>query len=74
MCFWRLGKESFQKLSKARIISIFTYSFDNRNTHVSGVTTYVMAWILLTRSMKSSLIYKVSLSLRKFIKISVCQN
>ena len=40
----------------------------------SGVTSYVIAWMLKTRSMTPSLIYKVSFSLRKIIQISVCQN
>ena len=35
---------------------------------------YVIAWVLQTRSMAPSSIYKVSFSLRKIIQISVCQN
>ena len=43
----------------------------NDNT---GVTFYVIAWMLQTCSMAPSLIYMVSFSLRKFIQISVSQN
>ena len=41
---------------------------------ISGVTTYVIAWMLQTRSMMPSLIYKASIPLRNFLQISVCQN
>ena len=37
---------------------------------VSRVTTYVIAWMLQTRSMTPSLIYTVSFSLRKVVQIS----
>ena len=40
---------------------------------VTGVTTYVIAWMLQTRSMGPSLIYTVSFSLGKITQISVCQ-
>ena len=40
----------------------------------TAVTTYVITWMLQTRSMAPSLIYKVSFSLRNIKQISVCQN
>ena len=46
----------------------------NHLTTPPGVTIYVIAWMLQTRSMAPSLIYTVSFSLRKIIQISVFQN
>ena len=40
----------------------------------SGVTTYVIAWMLQTCRMAPSLIYTVSFSLCKIIQISAYQN
>ena len=65
----------------------YIYNQSNSNKHTGlfknnsvkrrkyqGVTTYVIAWMLQTRSMAPSLIYTVSFSLRKIVQISVCQN
>ena len=41
---------------------------------ISGVTIYVIAWMLYTRSITTSSVYKISFSLPKFLQIGVYQN
>ena len=56
------------------IVPVPVYCFllylHNPLLNISGVTTYVIAWMLQTRSMAPSLIYMISFFLRKIIQIS----
>ena len=50
------------------------FKYTKKQRTKSGVTTYVIAWMLQIRSMAPSLIYTVSFCFRKIIQISVCKN
>ena len=58
----------------AHRVSLMTSAIYATAHKITGVTNYVIACMLPTRSMAPSLIYKVSFSLRTILQISVCQN